>query len=364
MTPTILLVGGRTPVALDLARQLGRARARVVVADVFRHTLCAESRFVWRAQRIPSPRLEPDRWLAALCGLIRAEGVDLVVPTGEDVFWVARDRGALGVPATTGAYDVLVGLHDKVTFAARIRGLDRPGIRAPGTWPAEVAAERAREQDVVLKPRSSRFGNGVFVVRRGERPPEVDVGRYLVQERVIGREVSSLSWIRHGVAVGHVVYEPLVRFPTGPAVCARPVFDPATRERLRAVAESLGTDGAVGLDAIVEADGTVVPIECNPRLTSGVHFLPDLGELVLGAEPTSVTAADRPRMIALATVMLGWRRPSAWRSIANARDVVWDADDPWPFFAQPATMWELGTVRRRTGVTIREAASELTRFDG
>ncbi|TJW70248.1 MAG: hypothetical protein E5V92_34405, partial [Mesorhizobium sp.] len=86
---TVLITGARAPVALHLARLLHGAGRRVILADAPARPIAATSKACARYHRLPPPRFEPRAYAEAVEALVRAEGIDLVIPTCEEVFHLA-----------------------------------------------------------------------------------------------------------------------------------------------------------------------------------------------------------------------------------------------------------------------------------
>ena len=86
----VLITGGRAPVALDLARHFAAAGAEVFVADSAPCFLARASKAVRRGFRVPPPRQAPQAFAKAIGSIVRREKIELIVPTCEEVFFVAR----------------------------------------------------------------------------------------------------------------------------------------------------------------------------------------------------------------------------------------------------------------------------------
>src|SRR5579862_3436967 len=90
MMTHVLLTGGRAPVTLDLARKFARAGYCVSVAESSPVHLCRYSNSVRNCYDVPPPNTEPAAFIAALIEIIREEQIDLLIPTCEEVFFVAQ----------------------------------------------------------------------------------------------------------------------------------------------------------------------------------------------------------------------------------------------------------------------------------
>ena len=71
MPKTVLLTLGRLPKALELARALHQAGARVIVAEPFGLHVCRASRSVAKSIRVPAPNTDPAAYLDALEAIVR-----------------------------------------------------------------------------------------------------------------------------------------------------------------------------------------------------------------------------------------------------------------------------------------------------
>ncbi|MEM9169177.1 MAG: ATP-grasp domain-containing protein [Pseudomonadota bacterium] len=374
MTQTVLLTLGRLPKALELARALNGAGARVVVADPFRRHLCTPSRAVARNYRVAAPRADAGRFRADLARIIADEGVDVIVPVSEEAPYVA----ALSSEALRGARlsgpvgDARIALHDKKRFIdlAVDAGLDAPKTALLGD---ARAAEIAGAADFIMKPRFGSSGAGLKFCARGARLPAADDGT-VVQERVRGREISSLSVCRDGRVVGTVLYRGLV-FAGTVAVCFERVTAPAASAWIEAFVAARGYDGFIAFDFIETADGRALPIECNPRLTSGIHFFDPAGlaaAVLDDAPPASVGFKPHRRMQEGHTTLtkvyggLPDLREFARRfvSLLTARDVLFSLKDPGPFVLMTPMSWELLAPVMFRGMSFGEAATQDIAWDG
>ena len=94
---TILITGGRAPVALDFARKFKHMGWRVLVAESMPVHLCQNSRAVDDCFTVPSPRFEAEQFISTLCHIIQQENVDLLLPTCEGS--VHHQQGLLSIIA-------------------------------------------------------------------------------------------------------------------------------------------------------------------------------------------------------------------------------------------------------------------------
>lgn len=358
MTGTVLLTLGRLPTALELARGFAGRGWRVLVAEPFGMHLARMSRSVARSYRVTAPVLDPPRYLAELRELVERERVRLIVPVSEESMHVAALGAGLpaGVELFCPSQRQILALHDKLEFNRAAAAL---GLAVPRSAPAGTpeAARLAAGGDVVVKPRFTCSGRGLSVHARGSLPAP-DPGT-LVQERLVGDEISSLSVVREGRVLGTAVYRGVV-MSGSVAVCFERVAAARAVERwVRRFADGTGHTGFIGFDFILGADGEPAAIECNPRATSGLHFFEPatLAGGILAGDAVALRAAPLlTESWSCFTAALGSLfEPSArrrnFRLLRQARDVSWSGRDPWPFLLMMVnTMPLIGRAvwRRRT----------------
>jgi len=158
----VALTGGRAPATLELARLFARAGHSVFVAESVAWPLTRGSRAVTRSVRVPPPRHDPAGFADALAALMQRERIDLLVPTCEEIFYVAlaRDRLAQLGQVLVEPLEKLHALHHKGRFAERAA---RYGLAVPETVlltsAAELETALAAPGAWVLKPAYSRFGS-------------------------------------------------------------------------------------------------------------------------------------------------------------------------------------------------------------
>ena len=158
----VLILGARAPVCLEWARAFHAAGARVTVADSVAWPLTRASAAVERYVRLPEPRYATNEWLDAIAAEIERGGIDLLLPTCEEVFYLSH--GMARLPAScrifTSDFALLRSLHHKGHFAAPDRGL--AGGRA-----GDAGARNRRDvEDLYDEAAGVGVQAGVFTVRR------------------------------------------------------------------------------------------------------------------------------------------------------------------------------------------------------
>jgi len=355
----VLLLGGRAPATLELARSFASAGHRVFVAESMRAHLLRGSTAVTRNYRVPAPRADHDAGAFAegLRDVVRKEAIDLIVPTCEEVFHVAKRLDVLAPQTRVLAMplDELARLHSKATF---IEGCALGGERVPETErftsvEGIEAQVRDRGPELVLKPEFSRFAGEVVI--SPERTMnlaalgEVSEARpWVVQRRLHGRAVCSFSVAHAGRLTLHSAYAMEATAGRGAAILFRPLEHPRVRDWVTRFVERESFTGQVAFDFIdVDGEGPYA-IECNPRATSGVHLFRDDPRMARAyLDPTAPCVephADRVAMLLLPLLVYGGPALGAREllsTIWRGRDVALSWRDPAAAWVQAATAGEL-----------------------
>lgn len=376
----VLILGGRAPVALDHARRFASQGWTVYVADSISCRLSAWSRLVRRAFRVPSPRDELSKFAVELARIITTEGIDLVLPTCEEVFYLSRIRHVL--PASCNVFvapfEQLRELHSKWTFLQLAKDC---GVSVPVSARVDslnVAREWANGRPVVLKPEFSRFGVHVRIYARGipaNAPALPALGSWVVQEFQRGSEICSYSVAVEGQLRAHVSYRPSYRLASSSSY----YFDPVTMPRIENFVERfvsrIGFTGQISFDWIEGIDGDLAVLECNPRAISGVHLYgahEALPAVISGQSTTRIAPVERGARM-LAGVMLAVGLPSALRKSqfgkwhadwSRATDVLAVAGDSRPYAGALMDMASFLCLAIRNRSTLRAAATRDIEWDG
>ncbi|HBF30970.1 ATP-grasp domain-containing protein [Rhizobium sp.] len=275
---TILITGARAPVALHLARLFHHAGDRVVLADTPAHPIAAASKACSTYHRLPPPRFELGSYAKAVSKVLKEERIDVVVPTCEEVFYLGqiwRDQ-AMIAPLFAPRMDLLMRVHNKHDF---IRVAASLGLATPHTTllqsQDDLEAMRSKSHELVFKPVWSRFASHVLLRPRPKALsrvfPTVDAP-WVAQEFIDGDEISVYAVAVRGDIKAFCAYASIYRAGKGAGVCFRPVSDTAARSFVQAFVSATNWTGQISFDLMRTKDGDILPLECNPRATSGVHF--------------------------------------------------------------------------------------------
>jgi hypothetical protein len=365
---TVLITGARAPVAVDLARAFAAAGYRPHLADSVTPWAARWSRAVAGIHHLPPPRTEFPAFATALADLAARLDPIAIVPTCEEVFYVAA--ALPGAPTLAPPLPRLRTLHSKIAFADHARAL---GIAAPDTWRVESRAAidtlRLDPGDLVLKPEFSRFATHTLIRPTRDQLASIEPSparSWAAQRFVAGEELCLWSFARAGRIVAAVTYRPRWRHGKAAAYAFETVDCPGALDIARRVAAEGALTGHLSFDLIVTPDGTVVPIECNPRAVSGLHLFDaqaDLARAMLGDIETAKPAAGL-RYLGPAMALLGL--PAAIgsgtlgrfrRDLARGNDVVGRPGDRRPALG---ALVDAGRFAARALASLHSAASATT----
>jgi predicted ATP-grasp superfamily ATP-dependent carboligase len=375
----VLILGARAPACLEWARAFRASDWQVSVADSVNWPPTRSSNAIHSFYKLPEPRSNPALWVKSLQHLIEAQGIDLILPTCEEAFYLshALDRLNPRCRVMTSDFATMHRLHHKFQFA---KMTSEWPVSAPETWllnsTEDILAMSAKADELVFKPVYSRFASRTLlrpdrealknIQPTGEQP-------WVAQRFIVGKEHCSFSLLVKGKLTAHACYHPTYRVGSGSGIYFQPSNPPQIRAFLEKFGSSTGYTGQVGFDFIETPKGDFYVLECNPRATSGVHLFDDqpreLISALLGAAPNGLLLpSPAPRMVALAMLFFAAPRhlfdTTFWRDFMRARDVVIRRGDYKPLPAQISGLLEIAlrAVLRRRGLLA--AATADIEWDG
>jgi predicted ATP-grasp superfamily ATP-dependent carboligase len=372
----ILLTGGRAPATLELARAFHRAGHTVFMAESLRGHLSEPSAALAKNFLVPPPRQQTSDFLDALEKIVRENKIDLVIPTCEEVFYVAIGRERF--PAFVESLEKLRTLHNKLDFIELARGL---GLPVPETALIETEADLRsafeRWPRLVLKPVYSRFASKTLIqptIEQSQSAISFDA-RWVAQEFVAGEQVCTYSVCHHGRITAHTAYRSDFTAGQGATIFFRHVNHAATLTWVTKFVAETEFTGQIAFDFIETREGKIFAIECNPRAISGIHLLardPHFPETFLNSsEPCAIPSEEFSTQ--LWTGMLFYGLPTAlkkhrvkkwWTAFRSSRDVIFRGDDPLPALLQFRSIFHYLQLARRENISLLEASTFDIEWNG
>jgi hypothetical protein len=380
MSMRVLVLGARAPAALEWVRGLAGQGVSVYAADSLALPFTRFSRYLKEYFRLPEPRHQPEEWIDALVQLAIKHNIDWIIPTCEEVFYLAwgasRFQGICRL--FTSDFDLLHRLHHKGEFAQLVQ---RWSLQAPTTQTVKTIEELASFSDqtsrYVFKPAYSRFATSTLISPTPEAlkllKPTAEQP-WVVQERIRGEEFCSYSLLREGQLLAHSVYQPRHRVGQGSGIYFEQVEITAIEPFVRSFGQLSGYTGQLAFDWMCDQQQNFWVLECNPRATSGIHLFDDQPEALLGAlapvlreDQPVFYPSHQPRMVALAMLMFAGRKllqKNFWKDFSRAEDVICRKGDAMPLLAQLPGMMEISMRALMRGCSLLAASTADIEWDG
>ena len=331
--------------------------------------LCSVSRAVTKTFQVAPPNTDIEGWERDILDIIERENVTDLIPTSEEVCHVANLAPRL--PDTTRyvgpSAEWIAQWHDKLQF---VNYAISRGVTAPSVYTTADGESRAliRQTECVLKPRRGCSGTAVSFIPRGSTlpPPSQDM---LLQRRVQGNHLYTLSWVDAGEVKATASYRGSTHSGTV-AVGFQSAPTPfSVKQWIEQFVADTDVTGFLSFDFILDRSGIPWGIECNPRLSSGVHFIDEawLGAAVMGEDmgAPSITPAGKRAQWSYSTLTEAYKHlfrfqiPELIRCLRDlfiARDAVWSWRDPLPFFLMTPLCWEFIWRSIRERIPIGDAS--------
>ena len=362
----VMITGARAPVALHLARLFAFAGHTVFLADSQVWPLARATRHA-RYLRLPRPNRNLRTYGEALAAIVHIHSIDLIIPTCEEVLYLAAARDLLGIDLPLWALDFarLKNVHNKYSFAQ----LARFGpVTAPQTHLLSAASDLASlpAGDWIFKPVWSRFGDRVLLRPDGDalanlRPTAADP--WVAQTWLPGEELCCHAVTYDGRLIVHQAYRPLWRAgrDKGAGVAVEPVSDRDIDAFVSGFVTTQAWHGHVSFDFRRDGDGRLHVIECNPRATTGAHFFTAADGLPAAMLNGAPTQASGRRALTVPLAMLIYALPQAlktgrlsqwWHDFSHMGNLLSDPDDraTWPFELLALAEIAIGAVRSGQGL--------------
>ena len=275
----VLLTGVRAPISLELVRLLSSAGHQVFLADGMRFPVSRLTNRKTAYCHVPGPNREPQSYIESVNRLIQQHRIELLIPICEEIFCLSFYRERINCPVWCSDFEQLVRRHNKWQFSQTATNSFASFPETRLLHSLKDTHEMRSELDRwVFKPVWSRFACQTLI---GPKPNQLDrceMGDeqpWIAQQRIRGREFSSFSLVENGVVRFHVSYQSLYRAGKGAGIYFESIVHPRIRDFVQEEVRRTNFSGQIGFDFMEDGDGKLFAIECNPRGTSGWHFLAD-----------------------------------------------------------------------------------------
>ena len=353
----ILITGAKMTKALQLARSFYRDGHDVYLVETHKYWLSGHrfSRAVKGFFTVPVPEKEPEAYCQALVDIAKQKNIDLFVPVSSPIasYYDSLAKKALEPYCESIHLDPeeTAILDDKYAFCSKAREF---GLSAPKVFRITNSQQildfdfandgsqyivKSIPYDSVLRLDLTRlpFPEMAEYV---ESLPISESKPWVMQEFIRGQEYCFHATARKGKIRLHCCSK------SSPfQVNYEQVDNPAIYQWVETFIQKMNLTGQVCFDMIQTEEGTVYPIECNPRLHSAItmfHDHPGVAKAYLtDGEPGETAIAPLPdskptywtyhelwRLLNIRSLkeLNAW-----WQKITHGTDAILTPNDPLPF---------------------------------
>ncbi len=375
----VLITSSRAPATLEMARKFHSHGDEVFLSDSLRFGSGNFSRARVRTFVTPSPNSSLSEYILALNQIIKRERIELIVPTCEEIFFLASRKNQLDCELFSDSFDKLRDIHNKWTFS---QTASNEFGRVPESFliesPSQLNDYHHRVQEFVFKPAYSRFASETLVQPKIEQLNDIQVSTekpWIAQKFIRGREYSTYSIARNGQLVAHCSYRSSFRAGVGSGICFRVEPHTAITEYVQEFAKRIEFTGQLGFDCIVDEDDQVWVIEGNPRATSGLHLFDNHSELIdaMFGRKNDLIEAERHSSQMVGVAMLSFGLQDAieknevkryLHDLFSSQDVLFRWSDPLPMLGLPLTVGELCWTAIRARKSLQQASTLDIEWNG
>ena len=371
----ILITGGRNPTSLELARLLGTIN-KIWLADSVYFSFPKYSRYIHQFIHTPSPRFETDDYIQLLLKVIRDNQITMLIPDYEEAFYITQARPLFeqaDCRIFCDDFENLCRVHHKWEFHQMTQNLSLqtpPAEFIENTNDLESLGNESREY--IFKPVFSRFSAKLLIRPGKEKLLHTIQDKhcpYIAQKFIAGKELCTYSIINHGKVVAHASYEHPYTMGKGSGIFFTKINKPILEKFVKEFAETYNYHGQIGFDYIEDNSGKIYVIEANPRTISGIHLFSQddqLGKTFINNidknEGIIYPHRSNPRMNLLTFVTYNLAKSLRQKKlflflkdISSARDVIFNINDPLPFFMQTFTLGEFFWQSLKYRINLAEA---------
>jgi hypothetical protein len=228
-----------------------------------------------------------------------------------------------------------------------------------GRWPSQEMG------DWWVKPEFSRFAVA------GGRAPHVqpEATGWVAQKWLPGPEHCAFAIAERGELIAFTCYPSVFRAGAGASVAFVHQANAAIHDWVQTFVRRIQFTGQIGFDFRQDEAGQWLPLECNPRATSGLHLLkrnPRWLECLWNQAPSVPFQPINGTAAMLAIPFLLGKKSSGWGSVwKSARDVVWELRDPLPaLWNQPRSLIGFGFKAWQQRVSLNEIFTRDIEWNG
>lgn len=360
---------------MELAKNLAESGVEVHVVDSIPVALTYYSKWITSYRIVPSPKQKTDSFINVLIEEVKQKQIDWIIPTCEEIFYIAKHKENFEQYSKVYCEDFskLIELHDKYRF---IKKADSLGLMVPDTVLCreiyEVKAALRGSHEKIAKPVFSRFSSKL--VHLSHQQIETDdihhENPWVVQDFIEGEVFCSYSIAHKGEVKAHAVYQSKFRAGKGATIHFQPIQHPQINQWVHTFIRESQFTGQIAFDFVEDGNETVYAIECNPRLTSGIHLFRNQPIVDAILHEQAVIAGDGSLQIkaAMALYLIPNIKNHGWKhtltALFKSKDIVFDRQDITPFWKQLHTYYYFWKLSKKQRISTMEATTFDIAWDG
>lgn len=276
----ILITGARSFVAYSLIRLAKLQNCEIYIADSQKKNICFTSKIAMKKFIFPSPKNDFLNFKKEIIDFCKKEKIQKIFPTCEEVFYFSKiktDLQEIGTDVFCDDFDKLLLLHSKNDF---IKFCEDLPIKTPKTTKITEIEElewyKNVSEKMIFKYEFSRFANYVFVnfddknFKNIKKLQKLE-GNMVAQEFINWEKYCSFWVAKDGKLCSNIIYDVKFSYKWGSATFFWNIFNEKIHYFVEKIVEKLNFTGFISFDYIV-TENEIFVIECNPRVTSGIHL--------------------------------------------------------------------------------------------
>lgn len=367
----ILVTSARAPVALELIRNFGKHGHSVIACDSLTNSIGFKSKYIFKKVITPSPRFNFDCFRKIIIATVEKNKIDIIFPTCEEVFYLALiNEEIVKSKLFSPNLNTIRLLHSKIDILSLVENLN---IKIPKTEiysKKELIYKKLDISNSIIKPEFSRFGNNILIksnktdldsyIRKSNMYKSDS--RYLLQEYIAGKEISSYSIAVDGRAVTTILYHPKYKID-GSGIYFEQLQNIKAENFISDFIKKYKISGQISFDFIL-SNYNLYLLECNPRSTSGIHFLKeeDIYSAISGNIITTISSESK--MLKTAMRLFKLKRLvkdidlAQWKiDQEKAEDIFSEDNDSISLIDQLKSYFEIKRISNREKISLSEAST-------
>ncbi len=374
----LLITSWRSFVALEFIRIF--KDHEIYIAESQEECICKYSRYVRNIFLTSSPRFCFNDYKKEILNIVQEHSIDLIIPTCEDIFYISQFKDEIirfWTDIWCDSFQKLKKIHSKFEIIEMVKWLE---IHTPKTL--EFSSKEILKDFIdmnpifqyVIKPKYSRFAQNISSNMIAKSLPVEDLNidlsnnSYILQEYIEWIPLCSYSSFYHGKLVSHTCYSVLLSYKNGSATFFQTCTSAIILNFVTNFAKKYNFHWHISFDFIKKNNGDFFLIECNPRITSGIHLLKNENAFKETVEKTLLKNSISPFILT--------KKKKAWFFFVNLlfaykfsnmavwfqslfTDIVFDLHDIKPFFYQLRLIQYYKKISKEKYISL----SEVTTYD-